>query len=317
MLNFYDREDMLYKSVLCIVFIFIFSCNTPPVRRSSGGYRGYAPSKAPTNFNAVKKKIALLALFNESPYGKEDLAVHATQELRRELSRTRDFVIDSEASSLFGTSKEIYSGGGMKLAQLSRKAKLSGINLVVYGRITLARVRQKSDEIGFVRKTKSYSESIVEIRVFDVNANKEIYAEKIDGNVNDANFRFFMNERKENMIYKRQLLRYSVKVAVRRFIPKLAKLGAKLDWTGRVAKIIGNKIYINAGKRSGIHTGDVLKVLTEGQEIFDPESGALLGVSKGEVKGTLEIIDYFGPDGTVAILHSGGSVTEGDFVQLY
>ena len=57
--------------------------------------------------------------------------------------------------------------------------------------------------------------------------------------------------------------------------------------------------------------------MTEGQEIYDPESGALLGVSKGQVKGTLEVIDYFGPDGSVAILHSGGSVTEGDFVQLY
>ena len=63
--------------------------------------------------------------------------------------------------------------------------------------------------------------------------------------------------------------------------------------------------------------GDILKVMTEGQEIYDPESGALLGVSKGQVKGTLEVIDYFGPDGSVAILHSGGSVTEGDFVQLY
>ncbi len=63
--------------------------------------------------------------------------------------------------------------------------------------------------------------------------------------------------------------------------------------------------------------GDVLRIMTEGTEIFDPESGALLGVSKGEVKGTLEIIDYFGPDGAVAILNSGGSVTEGDFVQLY
>jgi hypothetical protein len=51
--------------------------------------------------------------------------------------------------------------------------------------------------------------------------------------------------------------------------------------------------------------------------VFDPETGALIGISKGEVKGTLEITDYFGPDGAISILHSGGSVTEGDFVQLY
>ena len=51
--------------------------------------------------------------------------------------------------------------------------------------------------------------------------------------------------------------------------------------------------------------------------IYDPETGALIGMSKGDIKGTLEIIDFFGPDGAVSILHSGGSVTEGDFVQLY
>jgi hypothetical protein len=225
--------------------------------------------------------------------------------------------VDPDAGNLFGSSKEIYSGGGIKLAQLSRKAKLSGVNLVVYGRITHARVRQKADEIGFVRKTKSYAESIVEVRVFDVVANKEIFIDKMNGNINDASFRFFMSDRNANVDYRRGLLRYSVKVATRRFVPKLNQLGSKLDWTGRVARILGSKIYVNAGRRSGLNVGDILKIMTEGQEIYDPESGALLGVSKGEVKGTLEVIDYFGPDGSVAILHSGGSVTEGDFVQLY
>ena len=205
----------------------------------------------------------------------------------------------------------------MKLAQLSRKAKLSGVNLVVFGRITHARVRQKADEIGFVRKTKSYAESIVEIRVFDVLANKEIFTDKMNGNINDSSFRFFMSQRDAHVDYRRGLLRYSVKVAINRFIPRLAKLGEKLDWTGRVAKIIGSKIYLNAGRRSGLNLGDILKVMTEGQEIYDPESGALLGVSKGQVKGTLEVVDYFGPDGAVSVLHSGGAVTEGDFVQLY
>lgn len=303
------------------VLLLLQSCAQEPIRRSGNGYS--ANYKSPYNkasgefFNPVKKKIALLPFYNESPFGKEDLAITATEEFRRELARTRDYVIDNEISGMFGNSKEIYAGGGMKLAHLSRKAKLSGVNLVIYGRITHARVRQKTDEIGFVRKTKSYAESILEIRVFDVHANKEIFSEKMDGNINDAAYKFFLSQRDANTDYRRSLLRYSVKVAARRFIPKVSKLGEKLDWTGRVAKIIGSKIYINAGRVSGLNVGDILRVMTEGSEIYDPESGAILGVSQGQVKGTLEIIDYFGADGAVSILHSGGSVTEGDFVQLY
>ncbi|MEX0798494.1 MAG: hypothetical protein WEB87_05745 [Bacteriovoracaceae bacterium] len=313
--------NLLKLCGLAASFIYLLtSCANQPIRRGGSGYsaRGqYGYQQNRPEFHPIRKKVALLPFYNESPFGKEDLAITATEEFRKELGRMRDFVIDPEAQSLFGSSKEIYAGGGMKLSQLSRKAKLSGVNLVVYGRITHARVRQKTDEIGMVRKTKSYAESVVELRVYDIHANKEIFSEKMDGNINDSAHKFFLSERDATINYRRNLLRYSVRVAVRRFLPKIDKLGAKLDWTGRVAKIIGSKIYVNAGRKSGITVGDILKVMTEGSEVFDPESGALIGISQGEVKGTLEVIDFFGPDGAVAILHSGGSVTEGDFVQLY
>ncbi len=270
-----------------------------------------------TEFSPIRKKIGLLPFYNESPMGGDDLAITATEEFRREISKTREFIVDPEAESIFGNSKEIYAGGGIKLAQLARKAKLSGVNIVIFGRIKEARIRQKSDEVGFVRKIKSLAETYVEIKVFDVLANKELFSEVVDGNISDDNLRFYRAESEDNLAYRQELLRYSVKVAVRKFVPRVAKVGARLDWMGRVAKIIGTRIYINAGRASGINIGDILKVITEGQEIYDPESGAMIGMSHGEVKGTLEVVDYFEPNGAICILHSGGSVTEGDFVQLY
>ena len=270
-----------------------------------------------TEFSPIKKKIALLNFYNESPMGGNDLAVTATEEFRREVMRSREFIFDTEAETIFGNSKEIYAGGGIKLAQLSRKAKLSGVNLVIFGRIKEARVRQKSDEIGFVRKVKSLAESNVEIKVYDVLNNKELFTDTFNGDISDDNFRFYQAESEDNLAYRQDLLRFSVKVAVRKAVPSVVKMGSRLDWMGRVARIIGTRIYINAGRSSGINVGDILKVITEGQEIFDPESGALIGMSQGEVKGTVEVVDYFGQDGAVCHLHSGGSVTEGDFVQLY
>jgi len=279
---------------------------------------GQRPRKAPRKyFNGVKKKVALLTFFNESPYGGEDLGITATEELRAELSRTGEFIIDPMARKIFGSSKEIYAGGGVKLVQLARKAKVAGLNFVVFGRVKDARVREKTDEIGLVRETKSYTESKVEIRLFDVNSNKEIYTDEIRGFADDSTFRLFSGDRETKLTYRRELLRYAVRVAVRKSVPRILEISTKLDWVGRVARIIGNKIYINAGRASGIQISDILKVVTEGQGVYDPETGALIGVSKGEVKGTVEVIDYFGPDGAIAILHSGGSVVEGDFVQLY
>lgn len=301
----------------CLLSMGLASCSGGLVRRNTHGQKVSTSSEISKRVSPVKKKLALLSLFNEAPYGGDDLAITATEELRTELAKVGEFIIDPAGAKIFGQSKEIYAGGGVKLAQLSRQAKISGINLVVFGRVIDARIREKSDEIGLVRQTKSYTESKVEIRIFDVNSNREILNETLRGFADDSNFRFFTEAQEERLNYRRDLLRYAVKVAVRQAIPKVVATSAKLDWVGRVAKIIGNKIYVNAGRSSGIQISDILKVITEGQEIFDPETGGMIGISKGEVKGTIEIIDYFGPDGAVAILHSGGQVQEGDFVQLY
>lgn len=307
----------LHSFTLISLFSLLFvSCADQVIKRHRDGR---LVQKKPFMGQAfVRKRVALLPFFNESPFGGPDLGVTVTEELRKELARTGDFVIDSRASAeIFGSSKEIYSGGGVKLVQLARKAKLSGINLVVYGRVAKARVREKSDEIGFVRNSKAYSEATIELRIFDVTSNREIFNDSIRGYANDSTYRFYVSDKEQKLSYRQELLRYAVKVAARKSVPKVMESSKKLEWTGRVAKILGSKIYLNSGRESGIQIGDIMKVVTEGTEIFDPETGALIGVSKGEVKGTLEVIDYFGPDGAIAILHSGGSVVEGDFIQLY
>lgn len=313
-----NQEIFLLFFIVCFA-MFNFSCssNRQVIKRDNYGLDYRKKPLTDPAFNPLKKKVALLSFFNESPYGGDDLAVVATEELRRELSRTRDYLVDPTAETIFGGSKEIFSSGGTQLVQLAKKAKMAGVNLVVYGRIVKARVRQHTDEVGVMRDQRSFAESEIELRVFDIHSGKELYSERQQGNVDDKAYRFYLDEKNENTEYRRQLMRYSIQIAVRKFMPKIIDLGQKLEWIGRVAKIIGTKIYVNAGRESGIQVGDVLKVTTEGQEIIDPETGALIGYSEGDTKGTVEIIDYFGPDGSIAILHSGGSVTEGDFVQLY
>lgn len=305
----------MLKYIAIIISIGLWSCSAPTVRRDGYGKRSRTEERK--YFSGVKKKIALLPFFNESPFESEDLEVNVTEEIRNELSRTGEFIVDPSSYKIFGSSKEIYVGGGLKLVQLTRQAKIAGINFIVFGRVVDARIREKTDEIGFVRQTKSYTESKVEVRVFDVNAAKDIYSETLTGSADDSTYRFFSTDREDYLNYRRELLRYAVRVAARKSIPKVAELASKLDWVGRVAKIIGNKVYLNAGRDSGINVGDILKIITEGQEIYDPETGALIGMSKGDMKGTIEVIDYFGSDGAIAVLHSGGQVLEGDFVQLY
>ncbi len=306
---------MLRVSLNLLILFSLFSCSQAVINRNREG-RIVRPT-ARKSFNGIRKKLALLTFMNEGAYGGSDLGVTFTEELRKEIVKSRAFILDPMARVNFGDSKKIYSSGGFKLVNLTKRAKISGVNYIVYGRIIDARIRERTDRIGILRKVDSYVEVKTEIRIYDINSRKEVFNEVFKNFMDDRDYRVLSGKADVNYSYRRELLRYAIKESARRAIPKLLNISSRLEWVGRVAKIIGNKIYVNAGRESGIRISDILRVITSGQDIFDPENGAMIGVSRGQLKGTIEIIDYFGNDGSVAVIHSGGAIAEGDYVKLY
>jgi hypothetical protein len=91
----------------------------------------------------------------------------------------------------------------------------------------------------------------------------------------------------------------------------------KVGWAGRVLKVEGSRIYLNAGRSSGINVGDVFKVVEEPRDVFDPQTEKFIGQAPGRVKGTSKVVEYFGLDGSVGLLQSGGGVLPGDRVELF
>ena len=310
---------IMYVISIIILSISFQSCGRfSPQTTPTSSLAPPSPAKEENVFSSgVKKRVALLTFFNESPQGGEDLGIVATEELRRELVRAPEFLLPPPLEHNWGQSKEIYAAGGSKLSRLAHRAKSLGYNFILYGRVVSADQQELRDEVGLIRETKSYTYAKVEVRLFDINSNKNVYTGVLKGHADDRSVHFLGQNREQRMDYRHQLLRYAVRVAVRRAIPKLIKIAEQVNWVGRVAKIIGNKIYLNAGRKSGVRIGDVMRVVTDGEQVRDPETGSLIGMSKGELKGTVEVVDYFGPDGSVAVLHSGGGIIEGDFVRLY
>ena len=182
------KKTIVIISLFCLLFA---SCSRNVIKRDYRGGRNSTRNMEKKFSSLIRKRIAILPFFNESPYGGNDLSSTATLELRNELSKTGDFIVDSVASTMFGSSKEIYSGGGVKLIQVSRKAKIAGLSFIIFGRIKEARIQERRDEIGLVRETNYYSESIVEFKVFDVNSNKEIFTQEIKGYADDKTYRFY------------------------------------------------------------------------------------------------------------------------------
>ena len=108
-----------------------------------------------------------------------------------------------------------------------------------------------------------------------------------------------------------------IKDTVFEFIPQITKSLETTVWEGRIASLQGERVFLNVGKISGLNVGDLLRVTDDGDEVFDTETGQFIGKSPGRLKGTLEVVSFFGQDGAIAVIHSGGGFRENDRVELY
>jgi hypothetical protein len=88
-----------------------------------------------------------------------------------------------------------------------------------------------------------------------------------------------------------------------------------IDWSARVIKVEKNRVLINAGRLTGLQTGQNLRVYAKGTEIKDPTTKLSLGQAQGALKGTIKVVDFFGIDGAICEPVAAGRFKQGDMVK--
>lgn len=85
---------------------------------------------------------------------------------------------------------------------------------------------------------------------------------------------------------------------------------ALVPWYGRVVSVDGSRVYLNAGKESGVRVGGTLQVYRPGKVV------GTLGFAPGKKVGTLEISGFVGTDGAFGVLKDGHKAEVSDLVGL-
>jgi hypothetical protein len=268
-------------------------------------------------YGQPKKKIYVLPFMNDTPFADDQLGVLAAQEMLRVIGSSSKAIVPEEIK-VQDTSRDFYSADKIRLTPLMREGKKLGISLIVVGKIKRIRYRQKGDDVGLFRKKNSKAAVDMEMRMFDCTEAKEVIMDSKSADSTSSQVNLFGNEEDGDPRERRmELVQEAIKNTSRLLSVTTTRALDKINWEGRVAKISGGRVYINAGRASGLNIGDILKVMTPGEDIYDPLTGAYMGRSQGQPKGTLEIVDFLGTDGAISTIHSGGGFLEGDSVQLY
>lgn len=263
-----------------------------------------------------RKRVVVLNFWNDTPVGFPGLGEFAADELRRGLSLTQRVIVPTDIRLKFQTS-DFVQGKKINVSQLVREGRRLGVAVVVLGRISRIALRQRGDEIGLFRQTQSLAGVELELKMFDINAGREIMADTRSGEASSNSMAAIQSQDINSPEYRSELAKFALRDGVTQLIGSVIKSVEKMEWEGRVAKIIGNKVYLNSGRGSGLVVGDILRVLTSGDDVYDPETGAFLGRTQGQLKGTLEVTDFLGEDASIGNVHTGGHFKEGDIVRLY
>jgi hypothetical protein len=271
------------------------------------------PKEEKAELAMPKRRILVLSFLNRTAYQEEGVGNTAWDAMKRTLSQNPQIVLVPEAE--FGQALP-HNAESLEydLAAIFRLARNQGIAGVLGGSVEDITVADAGEDVGLFRSRMYTVRATVRMQLYDTRSESEIFNRTMSDEVSEELTTLFGSRTPTASDPDR--VRGAVAKTTEKLAGELPPYLKRVEWIGRIAKIDLHRYYINAGELSGIRVGQLMKVYGEGTPVKDEISNTFLGVAPGPFKGILKIVDYFGNDGAVAVVHSGAGFRERDRVEI-
>lgn len=241
---------------------------------------------------ALKRKIAVGRISNETNYGRSLLRSGAQDELGNKVT---DMFLQSLANS---NNYLIFERPDIEL--LTREAELSGqevnitgVDTLVIGSLTQFG-RATTGERGFLSSSKTQeATATVDLRLVDVTTGRVFASVTGSGSssVEQARTMGFGSAAG----YDGSLNDRAIAAAVISAVDKMTGMFLERAWTADVLAVENDLIYISGGASQGVQPGMVFDIETRGRQVRSQTTGGTITLP-GEKVAQLEILDLFGDD---------------------
>lgn len=310
------------RSILCLSLLVLVGCSALSGQRSTSV--GEKPEIHDVSYaargedEAPRHRVLVLPFLDERTDASKSMTDVARQTVVRELLKTRQFVVVTAEDFPQDPKKFLTEENEYDLAQIAKLASAMGVAAVIEGKVMAIQAKRIGDSVGLIRSLKAQVSTQVRIRIYAGKNGKEILNEVRSADTEATTTRVGQRgEITSNLSEDPELVKTAIRKAFLSAVPNVTRAVEKLAWEGRVAMVTGERVFVNAGRISGLQLGDILKVTDEGDDVYDPETGRFIGTAPGRLKGTIEVVSYFGKDGAIAVVHSGSGFQENDRVELY
>ncbi len=309
---------------LAAISAVLCSCGVMDVQSNHGANSNgaLAPQVRDVSFYArangdLRKKVIVLPFLDGDIHHPQAIKMVARRTVVDDLVGTNQFIVINNGD----IPQDLHSfikNNDYDMPAIAKVAANLGASAVIVGRVLDINAQRSGDPIGVFRTLRARTTVNVEIRVFSATTGKPMLDVTKRASVESDMTRVADNSNDDIHVEDDpNLVRIAVRRAFHQTVGEIVRAVEKLSWEGRIALVSGDKIYLNAGRLSGLQIGDILRVSETGRDIFDPDTGVYIGTAPGRMKGTLEIVSYFGKDGAIAIVHSGSGFKENDQVEMY
>jgi curli biogenesis system outer membrane secretion channel CsgG len=308
------KDCHLTKLLLVTLAISLSGCaiQTPPVDQKEAPQSLAAQktaqqavvSQAPAT-PTLKRKIALGRITNETNYGQsllrdrhdDPLGKQVTDLMSKALTETGAYLVFERPD--IGRIQAESSLTGTKLNLIGVDALVIG-SLTEFGRKTLGAT-------GFVSSSKrQVAFAKVDIRVVDVHTGLVFFATSGAGEASTETASTFGFGSQAS--YDGTLNDAAIRQAVSEAVNRLSVEMITRPWQTYILKADGNRVFLSGGKKQGIKPGMKFSVMTMGEQMKSPQTGALVSLPGLDVA-QIRVESLFGDselnEGSVASVISG------------
>ena len=248
----------------------------------------------------MKRRVIVLPITDQTNYKAEGLGELATKRLISKLESTNAIIcIDPGTTNIKGS---LTDSQNMKVLN-----EVYGVQAVIKG--ALSDVFTSTSRIeGKDEKETAFAVSKMSLEVFNTETGTVL--KQLSGR-NPV----FLSREKGDLSTEKAKIR-AIDLSIEMISEDLLKTVLAIDWHARIASLENGKVYINAGRLSGLDKGAVLEVYAPGEQVVDTRTKMPLGKVKGSYKGELKVGELFGVDASWATSVSGGKFSATDLVYL-
>ncbi|MFW6236799.1 MAG: CsgG/HfaB family protein [Desulfosudaceae bacterium] len=231
------------------------------------------------------------------------------------LHKTGQFIIipQQDIESILDQ-QSLGASGAVDPSTAAKMGKVMGLNAIVTGAITEYSEVEEGQDLLLYKSKKQVARVTVDYRIVDTTTGVQLLADSGRGVYEKTTGGALGLGSKSS--YDTDLRQGALRDALQKAMVNMLDQLEATEWRGRIAQVKGSTVYVNAGKKTGLNVGDVLVVQVLGEMVHDPQTREAIGRAPGNVKGELMVTSFFGKDGSVATVRSGGGFRENDLVML-